>query len=713
MHLTGASAKPNQIGFSEASEKLPMLVLNLLKEVFRLAIYHMSGQIISRVGKEGKQRSAVAAAAYRSGDKLKDERDGKTKFYHREVKPVSFILAPEHAPDWVYNRERLWNEVEKVEKQYNSQLAREFNIALPRELSNEQQEKLAREYCQNTFVNDGMVADISIHRDDKNNPHFHVMLTVRPFKENGEWGAKTKKEYIKDKDGNFVLNEKGNKKTRNVSLTGWDKNKEKMNFWRKSWADIANKYLALNGFDSRISHLSNEAQGIEKMPTIHEGYAARSIDKRNGKSERVNHNKNVKSYNKTVEDLNKYKKIKKRNSRNIVFTHNFSPAEKKTLKEAAKFSKMFVSFSSVKERKNQLEKWHNSFKFKPLNEENLKKLNRINKEKELLTNAEKILVSESERFINKHYQNIDLNKLNDYGKIAIVDNTVQNKRLLNESELESVLRTAENEEIENSISSILNNRFRFVDSIEKEIEQLSSVFDKYKNTYNIDFSNKNSLENVPDKAIKQMKIVFDRKKSLTNSLDLMNKLYMNKLNEMYPAWKGKEHLSLKEKELFVMGAEYYGQAITPKDFNNPPRKYSLMEQKEILLLMNTNPSAIHQKYADFDTQNESYKQMFLAECYSYLNEFDEGEKAFIVESMNSTETNNIFKEFNGEKLYSFKKDEVFFSDQTNDSAAAAQTSDLFFNTLESVITDADRRAREDEERLRKKKKQNRNRGMGL
>ena len=109
-----------------------------------MAIYHFSAQMISR----SKGQSAVAAAAYRSGERLKDERTNERKFYKREVKPETMILAPSQAPEWVQDRNRLWNEVEASETRKNSQVAREINIALPRELSKPEQVELIRGYVQ-------------------------------------------------------------------------------------------------------------------------------------------------------------------------------------------------------------------------------------------------------------------------------------------------------------------------------------------------------------------------------------------------------------------------------------------------------------------------------------------------------------------------------------------------------------------------------------
>src|SRR5699024_6018192 len=154
---------------------------NKSERSFIMAIYHMSMSNISR----GKKQSAIASASYRSGEKLYSERYNKTSFYPREVQPVSYILKPEHAPEWTLNRERLWNEVEAVEKSSRARLAKEITVALPIELTNEQLENLVREYVQENFVDNGMVADVAIHRDNKENPHAHVMLTNRPFLENG------------------------------------------------------------------------------------------------------------------------------------------------------------------------------------------------------------------------------------------------------------------------------------------------------------------------------------------------------------------------------------------------------------------------------------------------------------------------------------------------------------------------------------------------
>ena len=153
-----------------------------------MAIFHMSFQNISA----GKGRSAIAGAAYRSGEKLFDDQEGRRYFYARSIMPESFILTPKNAPEWASDREQLWNEVEKKDRKSNSRYAKEFNVALPVELSESEQKELLTKYVQDNFVDQGMVADVAIHRDHPDNPHAHVMLTNRPFNPDGTWGQKTK-----------------------------------------------------------------------------------------------------------------------------------------------------------------------------------------------------------------------------------------------------------------------------------------------------------------------------------------------------------------------------------------------------------------------------------------------------------------------------------------------------------------------------------------
>ena len=161
-----------------------------IREVIPIAIYHWNIGIVSR----GKGKSAVAAAAYRSGEKLTNEWDGMTHDYTRKGGVVhTEIMLPPHAPPSFSDRSTLWNSVELYEKAGNAQLAREIDAALPIELSREEQIRLVREYCSSQFVSRGMCVDFAIHDTDSGNPHCHIMLTMRPLDERGAWAAKSKK----------------------------------------------------------------------------------------------------------------------------------------------------------------------------------------------------------------------------------------------------------------------------------------------------------------------------------------------------------------------------------------------------------------------------------------------------------------------------------------------------------------------------------------
>jgi ATP-dependent exoDNAse (exonuclease V) alpha subunit len=199
-----------------------------------MAIFHSHLQIITR----GIGKSAVGAAAYRSGDKLTNEYDGETHDYGRKGGIVhTKIFLPEFSPRDYADRNTLWNAVEKIEKQKNAQLAREINVALPIELTMEQNLSLLRRYVTENFVSVGMVADVAVHAPDHGtpNPHAHIMLTMRPFKSDGSWDAKAHKV--------------GGVK---ICTTDWNEHR-KATEWRESWANICNEYLAAGGHDARTA----------------------------------------------------------------------------------------------------------------------------------------------------------------------------------------------------------------------------------------------------------------------------------------------------------------------------------------------------------------------------------------------------------------------------------------------------------------------------
>ena len=244
-----------------------------------IALYHFHVTQIKR----SAGQSAVAAAAYRSGEKLHSEYYGEDSDYTRKGGVIcSEILLPSHAPPEYANRETLWNAVEKVEKNAKAQLAYSFDIALQNEFPMRENIELARQFLLQNFVSRGMIVDFAIHSPDKEddgiqNPHFHVMCPIRPILPNGTWGNKQRREYVLDEDGNRIRDEAGNFVFNAVPTTDWG-SPETLEAWRQAWAELCNAKFAEKGLDCRIDHRSFERQGVEQIPTQHEGPTVRAME---------------------------------------------------------------------------------------------------------------------------------------------------------------------------------------------------------------------------------------------------------------------------------------------------------------------------------------------------------------------------------------------------------------------------------------------------
>ena len=270
-----------------------------------MAIYHLEAKVVSR----GAGRSAAAAAAYLSCSRIYNDYDGIQHDYTRKQGLVwqQVFLPPQAPPEW-QDREKLWNAVEAAEKAKDSRLARELVVALPIELNQEQQISLIEEFIQEQFVADGMCADAAIHDTDGHNPHAHILLTVRPLDEKGQWQYKTEKEYLCVRNGEergfttaeFLKAQKegwekqypykiGKKKVymapsaaevrglaradkhpkssrygrQNPITLRWN-SEEQLLLWRENWAAAANLALEQAGREERIDHRSHAARAMER-----------------------------------------------------------------------------------------------------------------------------------------------------------------------------------------------------------------------------------------------------------------------------------------------------------------------------------------------------------------------------------------------------------------------------------------------------------------
>ena len=309
-----------------------------------MAIYHLEAKVISR----GAGRSAVAAAAYMSCSQILNDYDGVQHDYTRKQGLVwQQIFLPEYAPAEWSDRGTLWNAVEENEKTKDSRLAREFVVALPIEMGKADWQKLLTEFIKDNFVADGMCADVCIHDTDGHNPHAHIMVTVRPLAENGQWQYKTEKEYLCVRDGEemgftgaefkqaqkegwekqyqykvgrkkeymtpsaaeaagYERASKTPKSTRfgrqNPIAARWNSD-EQLVLWRSAWADVTNRYLERIGAEARIDHRSHADRGILEQPTIHEGVTARAMEQQGFIADRCELNRQIKADNKLLREL--------------------------------------------------------------------------------------------------------------------------------------------------------------------------------------------------------------------------------------------------------------------------------------------------------------------------------------------------------------------------------------------------------------------------
>ena len=263
-----------------------------------MSIYHCS----IKIGSRGKGQSAVAAAAYRSGQKLTDEELGAVSDYTRKSGVVySEVSLCDNAPAEYINREILWNSVQTIEKASNSRLWREFEVALPQELSREEQIDTVRDYVK-TLTEQGMCCDWSIHDKHDGNPHAHIMATVRSIKENGEWAAKCRKVYDLDENGERIRLPSGNWKCHKENTVDWNDQKY-AEVWRHSWETITNRYLESAGRPERVDLRSFERQGIQQIPTVHLGPAAHQMEKRGVETVLGNLNRDIRAANSLMQSI--------------------------------------------------------------------------------------------------------------------------------------------------------------------------------------------------------------------------------------------------------------------------------------------------------------------------------------------------------------------------------------------------------------------------
>jgi hypothetical protein len=589
------------------------------KMVIDMAIFHMSFSNISA----GKGRSAIASAAYRSGERLFDDKEGRNYFYARTVMPESFILSPKNAPDWTSDRERLWNEVERKDRRANSRYAKEFNVALPVELNEDEQKELLIKYVQENFVDKGMVADVAIHRDHPDNPHAHVMLTNRPFNPDGTWGLKSKRENILDENGNKTYT--GNSrfpKSRKVWLVDWDK-KERINQWRHKWAVSVNQVLEQKNIPDRISEKSFVNQGIDEVATQHEGINSKRY-------ERKEFNQQVKNYRKTKASYkNNQEKAINRGHLDSLSKH-FSFNEKRLVNELSHELKTYISLESLDDKRRMLFNWKNSTLIKhAVGEDVAKQLLTINQQESSLKKADELLNKVVDRTTKKLYPELDFEQTTAAERRELIKETDSEQTLFKGSELTERLMNIRNDLL---VQQLLTFTKRPYVGFKLLMQQEKEVKSELKYTLMIHDDSLESLEHV-DRGLLEKYSPAEQQKITRAVKDLRTIMavkqviqtqYHEVLKRAFPNGD-LDDLSLVRQEQAYTAVMYYDPELKPCKAETmeqwqekPPKVFSTQEHQLGLAYLSGQLSLDQLENHDLQRvlKHDGTKQIFLGECQS-------------------------------------------------------------------------------------------------
>lgn len=581
-----------------------------------MAIFHMSFSNISA----GKGRSAIASAAYRSGEKLFDDQEGRHYFYVRSVMPESFILTPKNAPAWASNREQLWNEVEKKDRKSNSRYAKEFNVALPVELSESEQKELLKKYVQENFVDQGMVADVAIHRDHQDNPHAHVMLTNRPFNPDGSWGLKAKTQYIKDENGKQLLTKSGFPKQRKIWLVDWDK-KEKINEWRKNWALSVNQFLAQKNIPDRISEKSFVEQGIADTPMQHEGINSK-------RHERKAFNQQVKAYRKAKAGYkNMQEKVINRGHLDSLSKH-FSFNEKKVVKELSHELKTYISLESLDDKRRMLFNWKNSTLIKhAVGEDVTKQLLTINQQESSLKKADELLNKVVDRTTKKLYPELNFEQTTQAERRELIKETDSEQTVFKGSELNERLMNIRDDLLTQQLLTFTKRPYvgwKLLMQQEKEVKI------ELKYTLMIHDDSLESLEHADQGLLEkyspaeQQKITRAVKdlRTIMAVKQVVKTQYQEVLKRAFPNGDLDELPMIKQEQTYT-AVMYYDPVLKPCQAEtieqwqaNPPQVFSTQEHQLGLAYLSGQLSLdqLENHHLQRVLKHDGTKQLFFGEC---------------------------------------------------------------------------------------------------
>ena len=582
-----------------------------------MAIFHMSFSNISA----GKGRSAIAGASYRSGEKLFDQKEGRSYFYARSVMPESFILTPKNAPEWASDREKLWNEVERKDRRANSRYAKEFNVALPVELSEDEQKELLTKYVQENFVDEGMVADVAIHRDHPDNPHAHVMLTNRPFNPDGTWGIKSKKQYILDDNGNKTYTGTSKyPKSRKILMVDWDK-KEKITEWRHNWAASVNQALEQKNIPDRISEKSFMEQGIDDTPTQHEGINSK-------RHERKAFNQQVKNYRKSKAGYkNMQEKVVNQGHLDSLSKH-FSFNEKRVVKELSHELKTYISLENLDDKRRMLFNWKNSTLIKhAVGEDVTKQLLTINQQESSLKKADELLNKVVDRTTKKLYPELNFEQTTQAERRELIKETESEQTVFKGSELNERLMNIRNDLLTQQLLTFTKRPYV---GFKLLMQQGKEAKIDLKYTLMIHSDSLESLEHV-DKGLLEKYSPAEQQKITRAVKDLRTIMavkqviqtqYQEVLKRAFPNGDLDELPMIKQEQAYT-AVMYYDPALKPCKVEtiaqwqeNPPRVFSTQEHQQGLAYLSGQLSLdrLENHHLQRVLKHDGTKQIFLGEC---------------------------------------------------------------------------------------------------
>ena len=581
-----------------------------------MAIFHMSFSNISA----GKLRGAVASAAYRSGEKLFDDKEGRSYFYARSVMPESFILTPKNAPKWANDRQKLWNEVEKKDRKANSRYAKEFNVALPVELTNEEQKALITKFVQETFVDKGMVADVAIHRDHEENPHAHVMLTNRPFNPDGSWGLKSKTQYVLDKNGKQLLTKNGNPKQRKIWLVDWDK-PGKVEEWRHAWAEEVNSLFQAKGMPERISEKSYEEQGIEKTPTKHEGHNSQTKER--------------KAFNEAVKEQDRTKKQYQNNQEKInnqkhfdALSQHFSFNEKRLIKELSHELRTYVSLESLDDKRRMLFNWKNSVLIKhAVGEDIRKELLTINRQSQSLEKADRLLEKVTNRVIERLYPELKLDEITPAERQELIKETNSEQKVFKGEELHDRLLMIREDLINRQLLTFTKRPYVSWQLLSKQEtrdkEKLTQILSKHGNSLEeLETANRGVLVNYSPAEQGQIKQAVKDLRTIKAVKEIVQTQYQAVLKQAFPDTPI-DKAPIEKQEQVYTALMYYNPSLkacqleTIKAWKKEPPVVFTHEEHEQGLAYLTGKKALNDltnKQLQRVMKYDGTRQLFLGEC---------------------------------------------------------------------------------------------------